>query len=394
MWPLSRESPTGGFRRDTGDQSGPHQDRTSTETQKAEKRSSLPYPRCNIPSGDDQLCQPYDSIRTIRCIISAVLSIGKNIIPSACLLAPLAGISDLPFRLINREHGCEFAFTEMISARSLVYDSRKSLEMLTRAPGDTPLGLQLLGSDPEVLARATELVNEMKDIALIDFNAACPVHKVVSKGEGSALMKEPKRLKEILEAIVRHTGLPVTVKIRAGWDDTSVNAAAVALCAEDAGISGLTIHGRTREQGYQGRVDYDVIAQVKKALRIPLIASGDALSPVLIKKMFDETACDGVAIARGALGNPWIFRETEHYLKTGCIPERPSLMELQRVMLQHLGMQCELFGEIRGTVMFRKLFSWYVKSLWNIKKLREKAFHALTKTQMTAIIQELENPRH
>lgn len=318
-----------------------------------------------------------------------MLSIGKISIPSSCVLAPLAGISDLPFRLINREHGCAFAFTEMISARSLVYDSRKSVEMLSRAPEDTPLGLQLLGSDPDVLARATELVNEMEDIAVIDFNAACPVQKVVSKGEGSALMRDPKQLQRILEAIVRHTDLPVTVKIRAGWNAASVNAVDVACHAQDAGISGLTIHGRTRAQGYQGGVDYGIIADVKQALAVPLIASGDALSPVLIRKMFDETGCDGVAIARGALGNPWIFRETEHYLKTGSIPERPSVKELQRVMLRHLDMQCTLFGESRGTVMFRKLFSWYVKALWNIKKLRERAFHAATKPEMIELIQEL-----
>lgn len=323
-----------------------------------------------------------------------MLSIGKIIIPSSCLLAPLAGISDLPFRLINREQGCEFAFTEMISARSLVYDSRKSLEMLTRAPEDTPLGLQLLGSDPDVLARATELVNEMEDIALIDFNAACPVQKVVSKGEGSALMKEPKRLQRILEAIVSKTSLPVTVKIRAGWDDRTVNATEVALHAQDAGISGLTVHGRTKAQGYQGRVDYAVIAQVKKSLDVPLIASGDALSPVLIKQLFDDTGCDGVAIARGALGNPWIFSEVKQYLKTGTLPERPSVETLQRVMLKHLDMQCALFGESRGTIMFRKLFSWYVKSLFNIKKLREKAFHATTQLQMIDLIAELGNPRH
>lgn len=323
-----------------------------------------------------------------------MLTIGNVTIPSACLLAPLAGISDLPFRLINREHGCEFAFTEMISARSLVYDSRKSLEMLSRAAGDVPLGLQLLGSDPEVLARATELVNEMEDIALIDFNAACPVQKVVSKGEGSALMKDPKLLKNILEAIVSRTRIPVTVKIRAGWDNASINAAEAALYAQDAGISGLTVHGRTRCQGYQGGVDYKVISQVKSVLAIPLIASGDALSPPLIKKMFEETGCDGVAIARGALGNPWIFREAPHYLETGIIPERPSLAELQLVMMKHLDLQCNLFGEARGTIMFRKLFSWYVKSLWNIKKLRERAFHAGSKRQMVDLIQELDTPRH
>jgi tRNA-dihydrouridine synthase B len=323
-----------------------------------------------------------------------MLSIGNIIIPSSCLLAPLAGISDLPFRLINRQHGCEFAFTEMISARSLVYDSRKTLQMLMRTVEDIPLGLQLLGSDPEVLGRAAELVSGMRDIVLIDINAACPVHKVVSKGEGSSLMKDPKLLQKIIRAVVENTSLPVTVKIRAGWDDTSVNALDIALHARDAGLSALTIHGRTRAQGYQGSVDYAVISQVKKALDIPVIASGDALSPPLIRKMFDETGCDGVAIARGALGNPWIFRETKHYLATGNILERPSVAELQSVMLRHLDMQCHYYGESRGTIMFRKLFSWYVKSLPNIKKLREKAFHAVIREQMAALIQEIEGFPH
>lgn len=320
-----------------------------------------------------------------------MLKIGNISVPSGCVLAPLAGISDLPFRRINRELGCEFAYTEMISARSLVYDSRKTLQMVMSSAEDRPLGFQLLGSDPEVLAEAVRIVSGMNNVALIDLNAACPVNKVVSKDEGSALMKDPAHLKRILASMVTNTSLPVTVKIRAGWDDDSVNALDVALSARDAGISGICIHGRTREQGYRGNVDYEVIRRVKKRLDIPVIGSGDALTPPLIKKMFETTGCDGVAIARGALGNPWIFRQTSQYLATGIVPERPPLEELRCVMLRHLDMQCLQFGELRGTIMFRKLFGWYVKSLRNIKRLREKAFHALTKDQMTAIIAELDH---
>jgi tRNA-dihydrouridine synthase B len=323
-----------------------------------------------------------------------MLQIGNIKIPSRCVLAPLAGISDLPFRIINREHGCEFAYTEMISARSLVYDSRKTVQMMMTSEKDVPLGLQLLGSDPDVLAEATEIVNAMKNVVLIDLNAACPVNKVVSKDEGSALMKDPKRLQLLLRSIVTHTSLPVTVKIRSGWNDISVNARDVALHARDAGISGLCIHGRTRSQGYHGGVDYDVINEVKECLDIPVIGSGDALSPALIKKMFDTTGCDGVAIARGAFGNPWIFRETGQFIKTGDIPARPGLDELMRTMLRHLDMQCLHFGDSRGTIMFRKLFSWYVKSLPNIRKLREKAFHVSSRDEMTAIITELGQCRH
>lgn len=318
-----------------------------------------------------------------------MLQIGNIRVNSGCLLAPLAGISDLPFRLINREFGCEFAYTEMISARSLVYDSRKTLQMTMSLEGDSPLGFQLLGSDPDVLAEAAQMASRMDNVVLIDLNAACPVNKVVGKDEGASLMKDPLHLKRLLKSLVAHTDLPVTVKIRAGWDDASLNAVDVALHASDAGISGLCIHGRTRQQGYSGSVDYDIIRRVKEKLDVPVIGSGDALSPLLIKKMFDETGCDGVMIARGALGNPWIFKQTELYLKSGTVPDRPDVDEIKKVMTRHLSMQCQMFGEERGTIMFRKLFGWYVKSLRNIKKLREKAFHTETSDQMTSLIEEI-----
>ena len=318
-----------------------------------------------------------------------MLRIGNIVISSRCLLAPLAGISDLPFRLISREHGCEFAYTEMISGRSLVYDSRKTLQMLMTSEQDTPLGLQLLGAEPDVLAAATVIAASVKNVRLIDFNAACPVSKVVGKGEGAALMKDPPLFSRILGAIVKNTTLPVTVKLRAGWDDSSVNAPDFARRAMDAGVSSVTIHGRTRMQGYQGSVDYAVIRQAREAISIPLIGSGDALSPLLIKKMFNETGCDGVSIARGALGNPWIFREADQFLREGILPERPSREEVQKVLRKHLEIQCFYFGESRAIVMFRKLFSWYVKSLPNIRKLRERAFRAIAKDEMTDLINEI-----
>jgi tRNA-dihydrouridine synthase B len=318
-----------------------------------------------------------------------MLHIGTLQIPSSCILAPLAGVSDLPFRLINRGFGCAFAFTEMVSARALTYENKNTLhKMLATEQADRPLGIQLLGNDPEVLRRALDKLRDY-DFGIIDFNSACPVTKVTVKGEGASLLKEPEKLRELLRVLVHNTTVPVTVKIRAGWDDASVNARDVALHAQDAGIHGLCIHGRTREQGYQGRVDYRVIYEVKKALRIPVLASGDALSPQLIKKLFDETGCDGVAIARGALGNPWIFRDTHEFLSNGSIPQRPDTQEIADTMIAHLDQCIAFHGEGTGTPIFRKFFNWYTRGLHEIRDLRCKAYQAGTRQEMVDIIDKV-----
>lgn len=298
----------------------------------------------------------------------------------------MAGITDLPFRLLTRSFGCGFAFLEMVSARSIVHTSGRTRRMLTSVNDDRPLGAQLLGNDPEPLLKALEKILPF-GFDVIDLNAACPVAKITQKGKGASLLKEPKRLKSLLEALVRHADVPVTLKIRAGWDKDTVNARDVALRAEDAGICALTIHGRTRMQGYAGRVDYAVIRAVKEALSVPVIASGDALSPQLIKKMFDETGCDAVAIARGSLGNPWIFRDAAEYLETGRIPERPAPEEIADTMRKHLDLNCDFYGEKKGTVLFRKLFPWYVKGLHDIRPLKEAAFKAETREQMICLIE-------
>jgi tRNA-dihydrouridine synthase B len=315
-----------------------------------------------------------------------MLNIGTLQIPSSCILAPLAGVSDLPFRLINREFGCAFAFTEMVSARALTYENKNTLyKMLATEPADRPLGIQLLGNDPEVLRAALDKLGDY-DFGIIDFNAACPVTKVTVKGEGASLLREPVKLRELLRVVVNNAAVPVTVKIRAGWDGASVNARDVALYAQDAGIHGLCVHGRTREQGYQGRVDYRVIYEVKKALTIPVLASGDALSPQLIKKLFDETGCDGVAIARGALGNPWIFRDTLQFLQTGSTPQRPDMQEIADTMIAHLKRCVAFHGEGTGTPIFRKFFNWYTRGLHEIRELRCKAYQAGTEQEMIAVI--------
>lgn len=316
-----------------------------------------------------------------------MLKIGNITLSSPCILAPLSGISDLPFRMVNRSLGCELAFVPMISARSIVYQSRDTKKMLSSVPSDRPLGIQLLGNDPHDLHRALKILQKY-EFDIIDFNAACPVNKVTGKGKGASLLKEPLKLRELLKIVVDNSHVPVTVKIRSGWDDTSVNARDIALYAQDAGVKGLFIHGRTRVQGYRGRVDYKVIRKVKDALEIPVIASGDAFSPQLIRKMFDETGCDGVVIARGALGNPWIFRETKELLENGTIPERPALNEIINTMLVHLKLCADYHGEVIGTMLFRKFFAWYTKGFPDIKPLRDKAFCAETREQMEEIIKE------
>lgn len=316
----------------------------------------------------------------------ALLIDGKEY--SSLMLAPLAGISDLPFRMLNRSFGCGFAFAEMISARSLVYQSENTKKMLSSNAADRPLGVQLLGDDKEVMKQALGILR-ISDFDLLNVNAACPVEKVIRKGEGAALMKDPAKLRDILGTLVNNSPLPVTLKIRSGWDEDCVNARDVALYAREAGIKALFIHGRTRSQRYGGSVDYRIIAEVKAALDIPVIASGDALSPMLIKKLFDETGCDGITIARGALGNPWIFKETEEFLETGNISERPHIRDIVDTMADHLAMCCDFQGETTGTKLFRKFYAWYAKSLYGSKHLREKAFHAITKEQMLDIIGEL-----
>jgi len=288
--------------------------------------------------------------------------------------------------MINRKFGCELAFTEMINCSSISHKSRKTQQMLVSHGRDRPLGIQLLGSEEELIAKAMNVL-ERYEFDILDFNAACPVKKVVARGQGSAFMKEPKRLHALLKFLVRNSRVPVTVKIRAGWDAKTINAKETALLAQDAGVSGLFIHGRTRLQGYSGNVNYRIIREVKEALEIPVLASGDILSPPLVKKMFDETGCDAVIFARGALGNPWIFKESQELLKNGKLHKKPDRDTIVRVMLEHLNACVDFYGQRIGVVIFRKFFSWYTKGLPHIRALREKSSRVKTLAGMAEIIE-------
>jgi tRNA-dihydrouridine synthase B len=316
-----------------------------------------------------------------------MLLIGNVKTDPPLVLAPLSGISDLPFRLINRSFGCKLAFTEMISANSLIRGSKRTLRMLSTSAEDRPLGIQLLGNEPETLKKALGILAG-HSFDLIDFNAACPAAKIVSRGEGAMLLREPAKFHAILKLIAANSSIPVTVKIRSGWDTESVNALEIALRAEDAGASGIFIHGRTRMQGYSGTVDYDSIRMVKESIKIPVIASGDALSPVLVRKMFDETGCDGVALARGTLGNPWIWTEATHYLESGTLLPRPNEYLITETMKKHLAMNAAFHGEEKGVMLFRKFFVWYARGL-AVKELKGRAFSAVTFNEMLRLIDEL-----
>lgn len=316
-----------------------------------------------------------------------MLSIGNLTITSPLVLAPMSGISDLPFRLINRSFGCGLAFTEMISATALAHKSKNTLRMLSATADDRPLGVQILGENPDIIKRALDIISGY-DFDIIDFNAACPAGKVVSGGKGAGLLREPVKLQKLLKLIVENTGVPVTVKIRSGWDNASINAVEIALRAQDAGVRGLFIHGRTRTQGYSGQVDYNIIREVKKSLKIPVIASGDALTPNLVRKLFDETGCDGVAVARGALGNPWIFRETAEHLNNGSVTDSPDVCEIARTMKEHLALIISFHGEKAGVLLFRKFFGWYAGGM-AVKELKGRAFHAVTGDEMLQLIGEL-----
>jgi tRNA-dihydrouridine synthase B len=317
-----------------------------------------------------------------------MLKIGKLKLNSPFILAPMAGVSDLAFRLLNRKFGCGLAFIEMINARSLGYRSKKTKAMLATTALDKPLGVQLLGCEEKFILRGLDILKQY-EFDILDFNAACPMKKVIRRGEGSSLLREPKKLNRLLKLVVKNSSVPVTVKIRSGWDDSSINAREVALYAQDAGVSALFIHGRTRAQIYHGRVDYGIIKEVKKALGIPVIASGDIFSVELVKEMLQRTGVDAVAVARGSLGNPWIFKELTAFFKNQKVPDRPQREEIVDTMLRHLKLYVQVHGERNGVVIFRKLFNWYTKGFRKVRPLREKVCRVKTAEQMSGAIEEL-----
>ena len=297
------------------------------------------------------------------------LTIGNVQLDNPYILAPMAGVTDLPFRLLCREQGVGLLCMEMVSAKAIQYNNKNTKALLEIHPQEPPVSLQLFGSEPDVISEIAKQIEELP-FSILDINMGCPVSKIVKNGEGSALMKNPKLVYEIVDKTVKAIRKPVTIKIRKGFDDSCVNAVEIAKIAEAAGASAVAVHGRTREQYYSGKADWDIIRQVKEAVSIPVIGNGDVTSGEKAIAIQKETGCDGVMIGRGAQGNPWIFSELIAYEQTGQMPPRPTLDEMKKMIVRHARLQMEYKGEYLGIREMRKHVSWYTTGLPNSAKLR------------------------
>ena len=297
------------------------------------------------------------------------MQIGNVKIENNIFLAPMAGVTDLPFRLLCKENGCGFVYTEMVSAKGLLYESQNTKQLLETQEIEHPLAVQLFGNVPEILAEMAKKL-ESYSIDIIDINMGCPAPKITKNGEGSALLKKPKLIGEIVKAVSKATYRPVTVKIRKGFDEGTVNSVEVARIAEENGAAAIAVHGRTREQYYSGVADWDIIRAVKQAVSIPVIGNGDVDSPEAAQRMLLETGCDAVMIGRAACGNPWIFKRVNHFLKTGEVLPEPTVQEKMAMGLRHAAMLVEYKGEYTGVREGRKHLAWYTKGIAGSAELR------------------------
>lgn len=322
-----------------------------------------------------------------------LLKIGSVTLPNNLILAPMAGVTDLPFRLLCKEQGAGLLCMEMVSAKAILYKNRNTESLLEIDPRENPVSLQLFGSDPEIISKIAHQIED-KPFDILDLNMGCPVPKIVNNGEGSALMKNPKLAGEIIRETVKAIDKPVTVKIRKGFDDEHINAVEMAKIAEDAGAAAVAVHGRTREQFYSGRADWDIIRQVKEAVSIPVIGNGDLLTAEDVIAMEAQTGCDGFMIARGAQGNPWIFRQILHYFETGEHLAKPTLEEVTQMILRHARMMLEFKGEYIGIREIRKHAAWYTAGYPNSARLRVainnvESFEALEELLMNNLEERL-----
>ncbi|MCI5880569.1 MAG: tRNA dihydrouridine synthase DusB [Lachnospiraceae bacterium] len=298
------------------------------------------------------------------------LTIGNVELKNNVILAPMAGVTDLPFRVLCKEQGAGLLCMEMVSAKAIYYGSKNTEELMKISPAEMPVSLQLFGSDADIMADMAKKIEE-KPFAVLDINMGCPVPKVVNNGEGSALMKNPKLAEEIITKMVKAVKKPVTVKIRKGFDEAHLNAVEMAKIAEASGAAAVAVHGRTREQYYAGKADWDCIRAVKEAVKIPVIGNGDVTDALSAERLLKETGCDGVMVGRAAQGNPFIFREITEYLETGVIPPKPTLAEVRATIERHARMQMEEKGEYTGVREMRKHLSWYTVGYPNSAKYRQ-----------------------
>ena len=313
------------------------------------------------------------------------MRIGNVTLENNVILAPMAGVTDLPFRLLCKEQGAGLLCMEMVSAKAIYYNNKNTEALMEIDDRERPVSLQLFGSDADIMSEMAKRIEE-KPFAILDINMGCPVPKVAGNGEGSALMKNPELVREIVSKVVKAIEKPVTVKIRKGFDENHVNAVEIAKIIEDCGAAAVAVHGRTREQYYSGTADWDIIRQVKEAVSIPVIGNGDVTGPESAKKMIEETGVDGIMIGRAARGNPWIFGQIKEYLETGVIPAKPSYDEVREMMLRHARMQLECKGEYTGIREMRKHVAWYTAGYPNSAKLRAKMNEVETYEELTELL--------
>lgn len=321
-------------------------------------------------------------------MMAKTLKIGEVVLENNLILAPMAGVTDLPFRLLCKEQGAGLVCMEMVSAKAIYYRNRNTEALLSIDDRERQVSLQLFGSDADIISEMAKRVEE-RPFSILDLNMGCPVPKVAGNGEGSALMKNPALVEEIVKKTVKAIKKPVTVKIRKGFDADHVNAVEIARIAEASGAAAVAVHGRTREQYYQGKADWDIIRQVKEAVRIPVIGNGDVISAESAEAMLQETGCDGIMIGRGAQGNPWLFRQILHWMETGEKKAAPSLTEVKTMILRHARLLVEYKGSYTGIREMRKHVAWYTSGFPHSARLRARVNEVESLEELEDLIQEL-----
>lgn len=313
------------------------------------------------------------------------LRIGNVELDNPYILAPMAGVTDLPFRLLCREQGAGLLCMEMVSAKAIQYNNKNTLALLQIHPDEKPVSLQLFGSEPDVMCEAAKRIEELP-FDILDINMGCPVPKIVKNGEGSALMLKPKLVEEIVTKVSKAIQKPLTVKIRKGFNDESINAVEIAKIIEAGGAAAVAVHGRTREQYYSGKADWDIIRRVKEAVSIPVIGNGDITSGESVLAMREQTGCDGVMIGRASRGNPWIFSSLLKYEETGIMPKRPQASDVRAMILRHTELQMKYKGEYCGIREMRKHVSWYTSGMKNSARLRDEINRAESYEELEKIL--------
>ena len=314
------------------------------------------------------------------------MQIGNVKLPNNIALGPMAGVTDLPFRILCKEQGAGLIYTEMVSAKGIYYNNKNTEDLLRVEETERPVALQLFGSDPQIMSEMAKKIEE-RNFDILDINMGCPVPKIVNNGEGSALMKNPILAGQIVEAMAKAIKKPVTVKIRRGFFKDECSAPEFAKVLEQSGAAAIAVHGRTREQFYSGEADWEVIRKVKEAVKVPVIGNGDIFTPMDAKRMMEETGCDGVMIARGARGNPWIFKQTEEYLRSGILPEKPSFDEVIEMIKRHAVLITEFKGEYLGIREMRKHVAWYTTGYKGSAKLRGQINEVETMEQLVELLE-------